>query len=71
MDQARALGLLGQNILGTGFDFDIQINRGAGAFVCGESTALFTSIEGRAGEPRPKYVRSVEEGSLGQAHGSQ
>lgn len=65
MDQARSLGLLGQNILGTGFDFDIQINRGAGAFVCGESTALFTSLEGRAGEPRPKYVRSVEEGLWG------
>jgi NADH-quinone oxidoreductase subunit F len=65
MDQARSLGLLGQNILGSGFDFDIQINRGAGAFVCGESTALFTSIEGRAGEPRPKYVRSVEEGLWG------
>jgi NADH-quinone oxidoreductase subunit F len=65
MDQARSLGLLGKNILGTGFDFDIQINRGAGAFVCGESTALFTSIEGRAGEPKPKYVRSVEEGLWG------
>lgn len=65
MDQARSLGLLGQNILGSGFDFDVQINRGAGAFVCGESTALFTSIEGRAGEPRPKYVRSVEEGLWG------
>ena len=65
MDQARSLGLLGQNILGTGFNFDIQINRGAGAFVCGESTALFTSIEGRAGEPRPKYVRSAEEGLWG------
>jgi NADH:ubiquinone oxidoreductase subunit F (NADH-binding)/Pyruvate/2-oxoacid:ferredoxin oxidoreductase delta subunit len=65
MDQARALGLLGRNILGSGFDFDVQINRGAGAFVCGESTALFTSIEGRAGEPKPKYVRSVEEGLWG------
>jgi len=65
MEQARALGLLGQNILGSGFNFDVQINRGAGAFVCGESTALFTSIEGRAGEPRPKYVRSVEEGLWG------
>ncbi|MEW6262612.1 MAG: NADH-quinone oxidoreductase subunit NuoF [Thermodesulfobacteriota bacterium] len=63
--QARDLGLLGENILGTGFSFDVQINRGAGAFVCGESTALFTSIEGRAGEPRPKYVRSVEEGLWG------
>ena len=65
MDQARELGLLGSNILGSGFDFDAQIIRGAGAFVCGESTALFTSIEGRAGEPRPKYVRSAEEGLWG------
>jgi NADP-reducing hydrogenase subunit HndC len=62
IDQARALGMLGKNILGTGFDFDLRINRGAGAFVCGESTALFTSIEGRAGEPRAKYIRSVEKG---------
>ncbi len=65
MEQARELGLLGEDILGTGFSFDAQINRGAGAFVCGESTALFTSIEGRAGEPRPKYVRSAEEGLWG------
>ena len=65
IDQAREIGLLGQNILGSGFDFDIQINRGAGAFVCGESTALFTSIEGRAGEPRAKYIRSVESGLWG------
>lgn len=62
IEQARELGMLGKNILGTGFDFDLQINRGAGAFVCGESTALFTSIEGRAGEPRAKYIRSVERG---------
>jgi NADH:ubiquinone oxidoreductase subunit F (NADH-binding)/(2Fe-2S) ferredoxin/ferredoxin len=62
IDQARALGMIGKNILGTGFNFDVQINRGAGAFVCGESTALFTSIEGRAGEPRAKYIRSVERG---------
>ena len=60
--QAREFGLLGENILGSGFNFEIQINRGAGAFVCGESTALFTSIEGRAGEPRAKYIRSVERG---------
>ncbi|MGM0403631.1 MAG: NADH-ubiquinone oxidoreductase-F iron-sulfur binding region domain-containing protein [Thermodesulfobacteriota bacterium] len=65
MQQAREYGLLGENILNTGFSFDAQINRGAGAFVCGESTALFTSIEGKPGNPRPKYVRSVEEGLWG------
>jgi NADH:ubiquinone oxidoreductase subunit F (NADH-binding)/Pyruvate/2-oxoacid:ferredoxin oxidoreductase delta subunit len=65
MAQARELGLLGENILGSGFSLDVRINRGAGAFVCGESTALFTSIEGKAGEPRPKYVRSVAEGLWG------
>jgi len=65
MQQARAYGLLGENILNSGFSFDAQINRGAGAFVCGESTALFTSIEGKPGNPRPKYVRSVEEGLWG------
>ena len=62
IEQARSLGLLGQNILGTGFDFDVQINRGAGAFVCGEETALIASLEGRVGEPvtRPPYP--VEQG---------
>ena len=65
MFQARELGLLGENILNSGFSFDVRINRGAGAFVCGESTALFTSIEGKPGNPRPKYVRSVEEGLWG------
>jgi NADP-reducing hydrogenase subunit HndC len=65
MAQARELGLLGKNILNSDFSFDVQINRGAGAFVCGESTALFTSIEGKPGNPRPKYVRSVEEGLWG------
>jgi len=65
MSQARELGLLGENILNSGFSFEVQINRGAGAFVCGESTALFTSIEGKPGNPRPKYVRSVEEGLWG------
>lgn len=65
MEQARAYGLLGDNILNSGFSFDARINRGAGAFVCGESTALFTSIEGNPGNPRPKYVRSVEEGLWG------
>ncbi|MHB8762888.1 MAG: NADH-ubiquinone oxidoreductase-F iron-sulfur binding region domain-containing protein, partial [Deferrisomatales bacterium] len=56
--QAEAYGLLGKNILGSGFDFSVQVHQGAGAFVCGESTALMTALEGRAGEPRPKYVRS-------------
>ncbi|MBW1615202.1 MAG: 4Fe-4S binding protein [Deltaproteobacteria bacterium] len=65
MEQARKLRLLGDNILNSGFSFDVRINKGAGAFVCGESTALFTSIEGKAGNPRPKYVRSVEEGLWG------
>ncbi|MBO4989168.1 MAG: NADH-quinone oxidoreductase subunit NuoF [Clostridia bacterium] len=52
--QAREYGLLGKNIFGTGFDFDIEIRLGAGAFVCGEETALMTSIEGKRGEPRPR-----------------
>ncbi|NMD38462.1 MAG: NADH-quinone oxidoreductase subunit NuoF [Christensenellaceae bacterium] len=52
--QAREYGLLGKDILGTGFDFDIQIRLGAGAFVCGEETALMSSIEGNRGEPRPR-----------------
>jgi NADH:ubiquinone oxidoreductase subunit F (NADH-binding)/(2Fe-2S) ferredoxin/Pyruvate/2-oxoacid:ferredoxin oxidoreductase delta subunit len=56
--QAEELGLLGENILGTGFDFKVIVHQGAGAFVCGESTALMTALEGRAGEPRPKYIRS-------------
>ena len=57
-DRPRSSGLLGKNILGSGFDFVVKVHRGAGAFVCGESTALMTAIEGRAGEPRPKYIRS-------------
>ena len=55
---AEEMGLQGKNILGSGFDFVVKVHRGAGAFVCGESTALMTAIEGRAGEPRPKYIRS-------------
>ncbi|HUU26615.1 MAG TPA: NuoF family protein, partial [archaeon] len=55
-------GLLGNNILGTGFDFDIKITRGGGAYVCGESTALMASIEGRPGEPRAKHIHTVERG---------
>jgi NADH:ubiquinone oxidoreductase subunit F (NADH-binding)/(2Fe-2S) ferredoxin/Pyruvate/2-oxoacid:ferredoxin oxidoreductase delta subunit len=54
IDQARALGLLGKNILGSGFDFDLEVRMGAGAFVCGEETALMSSIEGNRGEPRPR-----------------
>jgi len=52
--QAREMGLLGKNILGTGFDFDLELRLGAGAFVCGEETALMTSIMGHRGEPRPR-----------------
>ena len=62
LDSARSLGLLGGNILGSGFDFDLEIVEGGGAFVCGESTALMASIEGREGVPRVKYVRSTERG---------
>lgn len=54
INQARELGLLGKNIFGSGFDFDLDIRLGAGAFVCGEETALMTSIEGNRGEPRPR-----------------
>ncbi len=62
IEQAREMGLLGEDILGSGFDFDIHVHRGAGAFVCGESTALMASMAGRAGEPRAKYVHNVEYG---------
>ena len=62
INQAREYGLLGKDIFDTGFDFDIKVVRGAGAFVCGESTALMASIEGRVGEPRAKYVHTVEHG---------
>jgi len=59
---ARELGLLGDNILGSGFSFDIDVSRGGGAFVCGESTALMASLEGKIGEPRAKYIHTVEAG---------
>ncbi len=59
---ATALGILGKNILGSGFDFEVKITRGGGAFVCGESSALMRSVEGKVGEPRAKYIRSVEKG---------
>ena len=63
--QAREAGLLGKNILGTGFDFDIDIRLGAGAFVCGEETALLTSVEGKRGEPRPRPPFPAEKGLWG------
>ena len=62
VEQARKLGLLGENILGSPFSFDVDIARGGGAFVCGESSALMASIEGKVGEPRPKDVHAVEDG---------
>ncbi len=60
--QARELGLFGNNILGSSFSFDVDIARGGGAFVCGESTALMASVEGKVGEPRPKDVHAVVDG---------
>ncbi len=62
IEQARTFGFLGTDILGTGFDFDITISRGGGAFVCGESSALMLSIAGKVGEPRAKYVHSTAKG---------
>ena len=66
IQQARDLGLLGANICGTGFAFDIDVKEGAGAFVCGEETALIASIEGRRGEPRPRPPYPVVAGLWGQ-----
>ncbi|WP_119582731.1 complex I 51 kDa subunit family protein, partial [Streptomyces europaeiscabiei] len=63
--QARARGLLGENVLGQGYAFDIEIRRGAGAYICGEETALFNSIEGYRGEPRAKPPFPVEKGLFG------
>ena len=62
IEQAREWGLLGENILDSGHRFDVEIARGAGAFVCGESTALMASLQGRVGEPRPKDVHTVKDG---------
>ncbi len=62
VEQAREYGLLGDNVLGSGFSFDVEIARGAGAFVCGESTALMASLEGKVGEPSPKDIHTVEQG---------
>ena len=65
IDQAHEYGLLGDNILGTGYSFDIDIRLGAGAFVCGEETALMTSIEGHRGEPRPRPPFPAVKGLFG------
>ena len=65
IDQAHEYGLLGKDILGLGFDFDIEIRLGAGAFVCGEETALMTSIEGHRGEPRPRPPFPAVKGLFG------
>jgi len=62
IEQAKEYGFLGENILGSGFDFTVKVHRGAGAFVSGESSALMTAIEGRVGEPRPKYIRTAVKG---------
>ena len=62
VNQARELGLLGENVLGSSFSFDVEIARGGGAFVCGESTALMASVEGKVGEPRAKDVHTVIDG---------
>jgi NADH:ubiquinone oxidoreductase subunit F (NADH-binding)/(2Fe-2S) ferredoxin len=62
LEQARQYGFLGKNILGSGFDFDVAVHCGAGAFVSGESSALMTAIEGRVGEPRSKYIRTAVSG---------
>ena len=65
IDAARAANLLGPDILGAGFAFDIEVRRGAGAYICGEETALFESIEGKRGEPRNKPPFPVEIGLFG------
>ncbi|MBE6702581.1 MAG: NADH-quinone oxidoreductase subunit NuoF [Ruminococcaceae bacterium] len=65
IDQAREAGLLGENIMGTGFNFDMSLRFGAGAFVCGEETALMTSIEGNRGEPRPRPPFPAVKGLFG------
>ncbi|MBE6951980.1 MAG: NADH-quinone oxidoreductase subunit NuoF [Ruminococcaceae bacterium] len=65
IEQAREYGLLGKNIFSSGFDFDMEIRLGAGAFVCGEETALLTSIEGKRGEPRPRPPFPAQKGLFG------
>ncbi len=63
--EAEEYGLLGNNILGSGFDFHVEVHRGAGAFVSGESSALMAAIEGKVGQPRPKYIRTAVSGIWG------
>jgi NADH-quinone oxidoreductase subunit F len=65
IDECRARGLLGDNVMGEGFAFDVELRRGAGAYICGEETALFNSIEGKRGEPRNKPPFPVERGVFG------
>jgi len=65
LDDARKYGFLGQNILGSGFSFDVKINRGGGAFVCGEEMGLIASLEGQVGEPRAKFIYPAEKGLWG------
>lgn len=65
IEQSRKYGLLGKNILGTGFDFDVEVCLGAGAFVCGEETALIASIEGKRGNPRPRPPYPATKGLFG------
>ncbi|MDQ7779621.1 MAG: NADH-ubiquinone oxidoreductase-F iron-sulfur binding region domain-containing protein [Planctomycetota bacterium] len=65
IEDATEGGFLGRDILGSDFDFTISISRGGGAFVCGESTALMASLEGQPGEPRAKYIHTVEKGAWG------
>ena len=67
IEQAEEYGLLGKNILGSGFDFDVKVHRGAGAFVCGEETALLMSLEGKAGRAEAEAAVSGGQGALGQA----
>jgi NADH-quinone oxidoreductase subunit F len=62
IERAEEYGLMGKGILGSGFDFTVKVHRGAGAFVCGESSALMTALEGKAGEPRPKYIHTAVKG---------
>jgi NADH-quinone oxidoreductase subunit F len=69
IEQARARGFLGDDVMGEGFRFDVELRRGAGAYICGEETSLFNSIEGKRGEPRNKPPFPVEKGLFGKPTG--